>query len=106
MNKFMAYFASAVSLTLSLSSRTRNSVCDWLRPSPTSSFYATSPPSAQTSGKSPVTKGIHVRPGTPIALTGNSGRGTDPHLHLTLKDTKKGRAIDPSILLRLIIYSF
>ena len=32
----MAYFASAVSLTLSLSSRTRNSVCDWLRPSPTS----------------------------------------------------------------------
>ena len=36
MNKFMAYFASAVSLTLSLSSRTRNSVCDWLRPSPTS----------------------------------------------------------------------
>ena len=106
MNKFMAYFASAVSLTLSLSSRTRNSVCDWLRPSPTSSFYATSPPSAQTSGKSPVTKGTHVRPGTPIGITGNSGRGTGPHLHLTLKDTKKGRAIDPSILLLLIIYSF
>ena len=45
----------------------------------------------------------HVRPSTPIAITGNSGsRSTGPHLHLTLKDTKKGRAIDPSILLRLI----
>ena len=50
-----------------------------------------------------VTKGTHVRPGTPIAITGNTGsRSTGPHLHLTLKDTKKGRAIDPSILLRLI----
>ena len=50
-----------------------------------------------------VTKGTHVRPGTPIAITGSSGsRSTGPHLHLTLKDTKKGRAIDPSILLRLI----
>ena len=50
-----------------------------------------------------VTKGTHVRPGTPIAITGNSGsRSTGPHLHLTLKDTKNGRAIDPSILLRLI----
>ena len=50
-----------------------------------------------------VTKRTHVRPGTPIAITGNSGsRSTGPHLHLTLKDTKKGRAIDPSILLRLI----
>ena len=50
-----------------------------------------------------VTKGTHVRPGTPIGITGNSGsRSTGPHLHLTLKDTKKGRAIDPSILLRLI----
>ena len=50
-----------------------------------------------------VAKGTHVRPGTPIAITGNSGsRSTGPHLHLTLKDTKKGRAIDPSILLRLI----
>ena len=50
-----------------------------------------------------VTKGTPVRPGTPIAITGNSGsRSTGPHLHLTLKDTKKRRAIDPSILLRLI----
>ena len=53
--------------------------------------------------KATVTPGTHVRPGTPIAITGNSGsRSTGPHLHLTLKDTKKGRAIDPSILLRLI----
>ena len=50
-----------------------------------------------------VAKGTQVRPGTPIGITGNSGsRSTGPHLHLTLKDTKKGRAIDPSILLRLI----
>ena len=53
--------------------------------------------------KATVTPGTHVRPGTPIGITGNSGsRSTGPHLHLTLKDTKKGRAIDPSILLRLI----
>ena len=32
-----------------------------------------------------VTKGYHIRPGTIIALTGNSGRSTGPHLHLTLK---------------------
>lgn len=43
-----------------------------------------------------VTKGSHVRPGTIIALTGNSGRSSGPHLHLTLKDTKNGRVIDPS----------
>ena len=53
--------------------------------------------------KATVTPGTHVRPGTPIGITGNSGsRSTGPHLHLTLKDTKKGRVIDPSILLRLI----
>ena len=50
-----------------------------------------------------VAKGTNVRPGTPIGITGNTGsRSTGPHLHLTLKDTKKGRVIDPSILLRLI----
>ena len=32
-----------------------------------------------------VTKGTHVYPGTVIAMTGNSGRSTGPHLHLTLK---------------------
>lgn len=50
-----------------------------------------------------VTKRTHVNPGTPIGITGNSGfRSTGPHLHLTLKDTKKGRVIDPSIILNLI----
>ena len=50
-----------------------------------------------------VAKGTHGRPGTPTVITGNSGsRSTGPHLHLTLKDTKKGRAIDPSIILNLI----
>ncbi|MGN0282703.1 MAG: M23 family metallopeptidase [Prevotella sp.] len=53
-----------------------------------------------------VTKGTHVRPGTIIALTGNSGRSTGPHLHLTVKDTKNGRAIDPSVLLNLIKHPF
>ena len=53
--------------------------------------------------KATVTPGTHVRPGTPIGITGNSGsRSTGPHLHLTLKDTKKGRVIDPSIILNLI----
>jgi len=47
-----------------------------------------------------VTKGYHVRPGTIIALTGNSGRSTGPHLHLTLK--KDGKNINPAILLNLI----
>ena len=47
-----------------------------------------------------VTQGSHVRPGTIIALTGNSGRSTGPHLHLTLK--KDGKKINPAILLNLI----
>lgn len=47
-----------------------------------------------------VTKGTHVRPGTIIAITGNSGRSTEPHLHLTLK--KDGKNINPAILLNLI----
>lgn len=47
-----------------------------------------------------VTQGTHVRPGTIIALTGNSGRSTGPHLHLTLK--KDGKNINPAILLNLI----
>ena len=47
-----------------------------------------------------VTKGTHVRPGNIIALTGNSGRSTGPHLHLTLK--KDGKNINPAILLNLI----
>lgn len=47
-----------------------------------------------------VSKGICVRPGAIIALTGNSGRSTGPHLHLTLK--KDGKNINPAILLNLI----
>ena len=47
-----------------------------------------------------VTEGYHIRPGTIIALTGNSGRSSGPHLHLTLK--KDGKYINPAILLNLI----
>ena len=47
-----------------------------------------------------VTEGYYIRPGTIIALTGNSGRSTGPHLHLTLK--KDGKYINPTILLNLI----
>lgn len=47
-----------------------------------------------------VNKGTYVRPGTIIALTGNSGHSTGPHLHLTLK--KDGKTINPAILLNLI----
>ena len=47
-----------------------------------------------------VTKGTQVYPGTVIAMTGNSGRSTGPHLHLTLK--KDGKNINPAILLNLI----
>ncbi len=47
-----------------------------------------------------VSKGTHVNPGTILALTGNSGRSTGPHLHLTLK--KDGKNINPAILLNLI----
>lgn len=47
-----------------------------------------------------VTKGTHVRPGTIIAITGNSGRSTGPHLHLTLK--KDGKNINPAILLSVL----
>ena len=50
--------------------------------------------------QAPVTQGSHVRPGTIIALTGNTGRSTGPHLHLTLK--KDGKNINPAIQLNLI----
>ena len=48
-----------------------------------------------------VNKGTCVRPGTSIALTGNSGRSTGPHLHLTLK--KDGKTINPAILFEEIL---
>lgn len=47
-----------------------------------------------------VTTGTHVRPGTVIALTGNTGRSTGPHLHLTLK--QDGKIINPAILLSIL----
>lgn len=44
-----------------------------------------------------VTKGMFVKAGMPIAITGNSGRSTAPHLHLTIKYKRK--AIDAKALL-------
>lgn len=36
-----------------------------------------------------IPKGMFVKAGTPIAITGNSGRSTAPHLHLTIKYKRK-----------------
>lgn len=47
-----------------------------------------------------VTIGTLVVPGTIVAITGNSGKSTAPHLHLSVK--KDGRHIDPAILLNFI----
>ena len=45
-----------------------------------------------------VPEGFHVRPGTIIAITGNSGsRSTGPHLHVTVKH--KGCVINPAVIL-------
>lgn len=41
--------------------------------------------------------GTTVRPGTPIAITGNTGRSTAPHLHLSVK--VKGKHVNPEFLL-------
>lgn len=41
-----------------------------------------------------------VNPGSKIAVSGNSGASTGPHLHLTTK--KDGKAFDPSILLNYV----
>ena len=48
-----------------------------------------------------VTKGMFVKAGTPIALTGNSGRSTALHLHLTVKYKRK--AINAKVLLDYVI---
>ena len=50
--------------------------------------------------KTLVKKGAQVLPGEVVAISGNTGRSTGPHLHITAKYGKKH--IDPAILLQLI----
>lgn len=47
-----------------------------------------------------VAKGVFVHPGDPIGITGNSGRSSGPHLHLTVR--MEGNHINPGILLQFI----
>ncbi|MFS2642501.1 M23 family metallopeptidase [Bacteroides uniformis] len=50
--------------------------------------------------KTLVKKGARVLPGEVVAISGNTGRSTAPHLHITAKYGKKH--IDPAILLQLV----
>lgn len=50
--------------------------------------------------KALVKKGTQVLPGEVVAISGNTGRSTGPHLHITAKYGKKH--IDPAILLQLV----
>ena len=50
--------------------------------------------------KTLVKKGAQVLPGEVVAISGNTGRSTGPHLHITAKYGKKH--IDPTILLQLV----
>ncbi len=50
--------------------------------------------------KALVKKGAQVLPGEVVAISGNTGRSTGPHLHITVKYGKKH--IDPAILLQLV----
>lgn len=45
-------------------------------------------------------KGAQVLPGEVVAISGNTGRSTGPHLHITAKYGKKH--IDPAILLQFV----
>ena len=47
-----------------------------------------------------VQKYAQVLPGEVVAISGNTGRSTGPHLHITAKYGKKH--IDPAILLQLV----
>ena len=51
-----------------------------------------------------VRKGERVFPGIIVGFTGNTGRSTGSHLHLTCK--KDGKSFNPTILLNLIEKSF
>lgn len=51
-----------------------------------------------------VRKGESVFPGIIVGVTGNTGRSTGSHLHLTCK--KDGKSFNPAILLNLIEKSF
>ena len=51
-----------------------------------------------------VGRGEKVYPGTIVGVTGNTGRSTGSHLHLTCK--KDGKSFNPTILLNLIEKSF
>ena len=50
--------------------------------------------------KALVKKGAQVLPGEVVAISGNTGRSTAPHLHITATYGKKH--IDPNILLQLV----
>ena len=50
--------------------------------------------------KALVKKGAQVLPGEVVAISGNTGRSTGPHLHITAKYGKQH--IDPAILLQLV----
>ena len=50
-----------------------------------------------------VPQGRPVQAGTPIAITGSSGRSTAPHLHLSIK--YKCKSIDVKVLLDYIVHS-
>lgn len=50
--------------------------------------------------KALVKKGTQVLPGEVVAISGNTGRSTAPHLHITVKHGKKH--IDPAILLQFV----
>ena len=50
--------------------------------------------------KTLVKKGAQVLPGEVVAISGNTGRSTGPHLHITAKYGKKH--IDPAVLLQFV----